>query len=134
MNVEAASQVIAGTPFAYRLRYTNQGQAAAPGATLRVLVPQGATFSSTESAPGWTCADGAPSGALCTWSVTGPLAPGDSDETRFVVQVQPNPGVATIRLSVEIASGASNLHDRANDTATVERPVAYRLLLPLVAR
>lgn len=134
VNVEAASQAIAGTPFAYRLRYTNQGQAAAPGATLRVLVPQGATFASTESAPGWTCADGAPSGALCTLSVTGPLAPGDSGETQFVVQVQPNPGVATIRLSVEIASGASNLHDRANDTATVERPVTYRLLLPLVVR
>ncbi|MDW8212835.1 MAG: Ig-like domain-containing protein [Roseiflexaceae bacterium] len=134
MSIEAAPQAIAGTSFAYRLHYTNHGQAAAPGATLRILIPQGTTFSATGSAPGWTCTDGSPSGTLCTLSVTGPLAPGESGEAQFVVLVQPNPGVATIIMSVEIASGEANLHDRADDMATVERPVLYRLLLPLVAR
>ncbi len=73
VTVEAAPQAIAGTSFTYRLRYTNNGQVTAPGATLRIVAPQGTTFSSTESAPGWTCADGAPAGALCALSVARPL-------------------------------------------------------------
>lgn len=134
VTIEAAPQAIAGTPFAYRLRYTNNGQADAPGATLRIRVPQGTTFASAGSASGWTCADGAPSGALCALSVTGPLAPGDSGEVQFVVQVQTNPGVVTIPMSVEIVAGEANLSDSADDVATIERAIMYQLLVPLVAR
>jgi hypothetical protein len=134
VTVEAAPQAIAGTSFAYRLRYANDGQITAPGATLRIVAPQGTTFSSTGSAPGWTCVDGAPAGALCALSVARPLAPGDSGEAQFVVKVQPNPGVATITMSVEIVQGDANLHDLADDTATIERTIVYQLLLPLVVR
>jgi hypothetical protein len=134
VTVEAAPQAIAGTSFAYRLRYTNNGQVTAPGATLRIVVPQRTTFSSAGSAPGWTCADGASAGALCALSVARPLAPGDSGEAQFVVKVQPNPGVATITMSVEIVQGDANLYDLADDTATIERTIVYQLLLPLVAR
>jgi hypothetical protein len=134
VTVEAPPQAIAGRSFAYRLRYTNDGQAAASGATLRIRVPQGTTFSSTGSAPGWACADGALSGTLCALSVTGPLMPGESGAAWFVVQVQPNPGVATIAMSVEIVAGEANLSDSADDVATIERAIMYQLLLPLVAR
>jgi len=50
------------------------------------------------------------------------------------VKVQPNPGVTTITMSVEIVQGDANLYDLADDTATIERTIVYQLLLPLVAR
>ncbi|MFQ3633650.1 hypothetical protein, partial [Roseiflexus sp.] len=54
---EAPPQAVAGTSFGYRLRYMNNGQASTTGATLRIRVPRGTTFSSAGSASGWTCAD-----------------------------------------------------------------------------
>lgn len=133
VTAEAPPRAVAGTSFGYRLRYMNNGQASTAGATLRIRVPQGTTFSSAGSASGWTCADGASSGTLCALSV-GALAPGDSGEAQFTVQVSPNPGRTTITMSVEIVSGEANLSDPADDTATVERAAMYHLLLPLVVR
>ncbi|ABU57056.1 hypothetical protein Rcas_0942 [Roseiflexus castenholzii DSM 13941] len=70
----------------------------------------------------------------CHLSVTDPLALGDTGEAQFVLQAQPNPGIATMTMLVEIASGAANQNALADDGAIVEGAILYQLLLPPVAR
>ena len=75
-----------GDVLVYTLTYANVGEQDATGVVIAETVPAYATFVATASSPGWTCADGAPAGTACTYTV-GDLPAGDSDDITFAVGV-----------------------------------------------
>ncbi len=54
-----------GESVRFGLSYANQGSVEAGVAVVTETVPENAVFDAQDSAPGWSCADGAPAGAIC---------------------------------------------------------------------
>ena len=75
-----------GKPARFRLSYANQGFVEAGVAVLTETVPENAIFIAQDSAPGWSCADGAQAGTICrlTLGVT-PVA--TSEVVTFSVRI-----------------------------------------------
>lgn len=82
----AGPPAVPGQVIPYTLNSANRGSATALAATLRETVPLHTTFVSGDSSPGWSCADGAPAGTVCTLSL-GNLALGAIVQNRFAVLI-----------------------------------------------
>ncbi|MCB9436685.1 MAG: DUF11 domain-containing protein [Anaerolineales bacterium] len=93
----------------YTLDYANVGNQDATGVVISDTVPVNATFNLANSTAGWSCADGAPAGTVCTFAV-GNLASGANGSVDFAVNVD-NPlpaGVTQIDNVSTIADDGNN--------------------------
>ena len=70
----------------YTLDYANVGNVLATGVVVTEVVPANSTFTAGDSTPGWSCANGSPSGTICTFNI-GSLPAGASGAIRFAVTV-----------------------------------------------
>ncbi|MFN8483234.1 MAG: isopeptide-forming domain-containing fimbrial protein [Anaerolineae bacterium] len=70
----------------YTLTYTNIGNQDATGVVITDLVPTNTTFNAGGSTPGWSCADGAPAGTSCTYTI-GAVAGGGTGQVVFAVKL-----------------------------------------------
>jgi uncharacterized repeat protein (TIGR01451 family)/fimbrial isopeptide formation D2 family protein len=122
------SSVDPGALAVYSLRYRNVGVQAATGVTISETVPQHTSFSAADSSAGWSCADGAPAGTACTFTV-GELAAGAEGEVRFAIQVNgliPT-GVTAIVNSAGISDDGANGADPTppNNSAAASSPFGF---------
>ncbi|MCX7789973.1 MAG: isopeptide-forming domain-containing fimbrial protein [Chloroflexaceae bacterium] len=98
-----------GGAITFILSFRNVGNQDATGVTLTETVPANTTFDATASTPGWSCANGAPAGTSCTFTV-GNLAAGANGSVNFVVRVN-NPlpaGVTEVANAARINDDGSN--------------------------
>ncbi|PID99212.1 hypothetical protein CSA80_00370 [Candidatus Saccharibacteria bacterium] len=82
----ASTSLIPGDALVYALAYENTGNAEAHDVVLTDTVPAGTTFDATGSTAGWSCADGAAAGTVCTINV-GDVAAGANGTVNFAVNV-----------------------------------------------
>ncbi len=128
---------IAGSLISYTLTYTTTGNQGASGVVITETVPANTTFVAGSSSPGWSCANGATAGTVCTLSV-GTLAGGATGSKVFAVRVVipfPN-GVNTISNTATISDDGSNGADppgnnSGSDTTGV---INYNIFLPLIMK
>ena len=83
---DGAATATAGGTVTYTLTYDNVGTVTATGTTVTETVPVGTTFDAGGSTVGWSCADGDPAGAICTFAL-GAVAPGAGASIDFAVDV-----------------------------------------------
>ncbi len=98
-----------GSVIVYTLNYTNLGNQDAVGVVIAETVPASATFSATGSTSGWSCADGAPGGTVCTFTV-GSVAAGASNGVNFAVRVNASvpAGMTQVTNTARISDDGSN--------------------------
>lgn len=89
----------------------NVGGSEATNIVLAHQVPVGTTFSSAQSSPGWSCANGAGARSSCVLTVP-ILAVDDSTSANFAVSVVSSVGMISSRFTV-IAEGDTNLVNNA---------------------
>ncbi|KAA9132694.1 DUF11 domain-containing protein [Marinihelvus fidelis] len=112
-----------GTVF-YELSYANTGNQDDTGVFITDSVPANTTFNLASSTAGWNCADGAPAGTVCTYSV-GDLGAGQGGVIYFAVTVD-NPlptGVTQIFNTAVIEDDGGNTDSDDEDTRVVAAPV-----------
>ncbi len=78
--------VLPGAAATYRLTVTNAGNQGATGVVLTATVPAYSAFNAGASSGGWSCADGAAAGTVCSFNV-GALNVGQSASAHFAVTV-----------------------------------------------
>ncbi|MBK9711649.1 MAG: DUF11 domain-containing protein [Kouleothrix sp.] len=117
-----ASSTPGGTAI-YTLAYTNTGEVELTGVTLTETVPANTTFRAAGSTSGWSCADGAPAGTICTHSI-GALAAGASGTATFAVTVDtPLPaGISRIDNSATIGDDRGTTAEGSDSTPVITRP------------
>ncbi len=100
---------MAGDTVVYTINYANLGNQNSTGVVITETVPNTSVFNATNSTAGWSCANGAPSGTPCTFTV-GDLDGGDSGSVLFAIDVfDPKPaGVTEILNNVSIADDGTN--------------------------
>jgi len=98
-----------GAVIVYTLTYANTGNQDATGVVITETVPANATFNAAASTAGWSCADGAPAGATCAFTI-GNLAAGASGSATFAVRVN----AAVPAGATQIANTASISDDGSN--------------------
>lgn len=87
-----------GVPLVYTLNYANASAQATEGVLLSVTVPVNSTFASAGSTAGWSCANGAPAGTVCTLAVGAVGAAPANGSATFAVT--PLAGAANGNLSI----------------------------------
>ncbi|NJM08301.1 DUF11 domain-containing protein [Candidatus Gracilibacteria bacterium] len=117
-----------GGNITYTLSYSNVGLIDALNAVITETVPFNTSFSASGSARGWSCADGAPAGTICVFTV-GFFAAGDASDTTFTVRVDNPlaPGVTGITNTVLIVDNGSHGDD---PTPPNNRSVATSPIVP----
>jgi len=98
-----------GAVIAYTLTYANTGNQDATGVVITETVPANAAFNAAASTAGWSCADGAPAGATCAFTI-GNLAAGASGSATFAVRVS----AAVPAGATQVANTASISDDGSN--------------------
>lgn len=109
--------VVAGESLTYRLHFGNRaGATLAPGATLRLPVPAGATVVLASD-------EGMPVGDVVTWTL-GTLSPGQTGDRTVIVQVDDPTVLAVLSAEAEIADDAGH-RTRAGVSTRIdaERPL-----------
>ena len=117
---------VPGGTISYTLNYWNDGNGQATGVVITETVPAHTTFNATASSPGWSCADGAAAGTICTLNI-GSFAAGANGNVTFAVIVN-NPlptGVTQTTNTVVIADDGNNGVDPTpgNNTSTDPTPL-----------
>jgi uncharacterized repeat protein (TIGR01451 family) len=103
-----------GATVAYSLGYANAGSQGATGVVLTATVPTHTTFNAGASTAGWSCANGAPGGSVCTLNIGALASPGSGSATFSVTVVNPVAAGVT-----QITVGASIADDNANGPDSV---------------
>jgi uncharacterized repeat protein (TIGR01451 family)/LPXTG-motif cell wall-anchored protein len=108
----------------YVIGYRNAGPDDATGVVLTETVPASSTFNAAASAVGWSCANGAPAGTVCTLAV-GDLAPGEgfTNVTFAVTTVSPLAADVTQLSNTVTISGTNENADELTNEATDTTPV-----------
>jgi uncharacterized repeat protein (TIGR01451 family) len=111
----------------YTLSYANAGSTAATGVVIAEQVPANTTFDAAGSTAGWSCANGAPAGSVCTLAI-GSVAAGASGSVTFAVKViNPLPvGVTQIANSVTISDDGTHGADPTpgNNSSSDTTPIS----------
>ena len=114
-----------GAVIAYTLTYANTGNQGATGVVITETVPANTTFHAAGSSAGWSCADGAPAGATCAFTI-GSLPAGSGGSVVFAAQVNASlpAGVAQIANTASISDDGANGSDLTSDnnSATANSP------------
>jgi len=114
--------VLAGNNITYTQTVTNNGPAAAAGASFTEATPTNTTFQSVLAPAGWTCTTPAV-GGTGTVNCTDPsLAAGTSADIIVVVNVAPAVAAGTITANSSATTTSSDPNS-ANNTTTVATPV-----------
>jgi len=92
---------------------------------LTETVPDATVFVASGSTPGWSCADGAPAGTVCTLSV-GALDAGGSGSATFLLRpVAPLPlGASTVANEVDIKDDGAHGQPVGTHRATALNPAS----------
>jgi len=126
-----------GATVSYLLTYSNIGSWQSDGVVITDTVPANTTFNLGASSGGWSCANGAPAGSVCTLSIGTVLTSTGGTRTFAVTINNPLPsGVTTITNTATIAdNGAYGLDlNPANNTATDVTPGLFKMFLPVVMK
>jgi uncharacterized repeat protein (TIGR01451 family) len=110
----------------YVLTYSNIGNIGATGVILTETVPSNATFNFAGSSPGWSCANGAPTGSVCSMAIGSLAGGGGGGQRTFAVTVSNLPaGVTEISNTASIADDGASGPDPspANNTASDTTPL-----------
>lgn len=110
----------------YVLTYSNVGNIGATGVILTETVPANATFNLPGSSPGWSCANGAPTGSVCSMAIGSLAGGGGGGQRTFAVTVSNLPaGVTEISNTASIADDGASGPDPspANNTASDTTPL-----------
>jgi uncharacterized repeat protein (TIGR01451 family)/fimbrial isopeptide formation D2 family protein len=135
-KMDSGITVLPGAPITYTLTYTNVGVIAATGVVITETVPANSTFDAAGSTIGWSCANSAPAGTICTKAIPGAVAGGGGrGSVRFVVTVD-NPlpsGVTQISNTAVIGDDGANGADptpnnNIGNAATQLNPTAIALV------
>ncbi len=123
-----SSSVGAGDVLVYTLSYANVGNQHATGVVITETVPANTTFNAGASAAGWSCANGAPAGSLCTFAVAGVVPAGAAPASVLFAVNIPSPvpaGFESVFNAVSIADDGSNGTDPdpTNNQDDVTTPV-----------
>jgi uncharacterized repeat protein (TIGR01451 family) len=114
-----------GAVIAYTLAYANTGNRGATGVVITETVPANTTFHAAGSTAGWSCADGAPAGATCAFTI-GSLPAGSGGSVVFAAQVNASlpAGVTQIANTASISDDGANGSDLTSDnnSATENSP------------
>jgi uncharacterized repeat protein (TIGR01451 family) len=97
-HVPIGAVVQPGEVALFQLNYSNTGTQDATGAILTETVPANTTFEALASAPGWSCADGAPAGTVCTYNI-GNVGIGGAGSVFFGVRVVNPVGIGVTQVS-----------------------------------
>ena len=96
-----------GSTVVYALGASNTGNADALVTVLSDSVPANTTFASGASSAGWSCADGAPSGSLCTFNL-GTFEGGSMTVVNFAVAVIASVPAGTTEISNAASLDSTN--------------------------
>ena len=114
-----------GDTIAYDLDWSNTGGSPATGVTLAETVPAHTTFDATSSTSGWSCADGAPAGTACTFTIGSVSAAPASGTVTFAVTVDLDVPLDTTSIDNTVAIDDDGTHgadptpdDREDDAVT----------------
>ena len=107
-----STQIQLGGVVLYTLAYRNSGYGMAQEVVIRETVPNYTTYVAAESSAGWSCADGAGSGAVCTFRV-GSVAHGEQGSVIFALRVATavDPNQVQIRNVANIINGNGEPED-----------------------
>jgi uncharacterized repeat protein (TIGR01451 family) len=108
---DSGATTVPGGTVAYTLSYANTGNQNATGVQINETVPANTTFNAGASTPGWSCANGAPAGTSCIFTV-GTLVVGSGGSVIFAVTVD-NPLAAGI---TQVANTATINDDGSGGT------------------
>lgn len=132
--------VAEGGSLVYTLTYENLGDVDLTGVVINDTVPVNTTFDSGTSTAGWSCADGAPAGAVCTIEI-GPVAAGGSGQVLFGLSVDelwepdpqtglcpPDPSPVTVDNTATVTDDGSMGADGkpSNNTSSDDTPVSVQ--------
>jgi uncharacterized repeat protein (TIGR01451 family) len=126
---DGGAHVQPGAIVTYALRTANLGPLGASGVVLRETVPTHSTFTTRGSSPGWSCAEGSPSGTECTLllGVLNGGGTGSSPTATFTVRAASHfpVGVSSLSNTVRIDDDGMNGPDAdpANNTASDSTPL-----------
>jgi uncharacterized repeat protein (TIGR01451 family) len=115
-----------GSVVSYVLTYSNVGNIGATGVILTETVPANATFNLAGSSPGWSCANGAPTGSVCSMAIGSLAGGGGGGQRTFAVTVSNLPaGVTEISNTASIADDGASGPDPspANNTTSDATPL-----------
>jgi uncharacterized repeat protein (TIGR01451 family) len=107
LTKQGPASIMAGTPIVYTLLYANKGNQDATGVEIVETVPKNASFVASAGSPGWSCADGAPTGSKCTYSI-GPLAANTSGKVLFAV-------ITDKKYKGDPLTNTASIHDDGNN-------------------
>lgn len=98
-----------GDTLIYTLSYANVGNQNATGVSITDTVPTHTTFDAGNSSAGWSCANGAPAGSVCTFAI-GAVAGGGSGAVSFAVIVDNPlaPGATSVVNTASVADDGTN--------------------------
>jgi uncharacterized repeat protein (TIGR01451 family) len=123
---DAGATASPGEVVSYALGYANGGTQGSTGVEITDTVPAHTVFAAGSSSAGWSCADGAPAGTVCTLGI-GFLPVGGGGSATFAVRAAASlpPGVTEIVNTAVIADDGENGPDLdpSDNTATDSTPV-----------
>ncbi|MEZ4867823.1 MAG: SdrD B-like domain-containing protein [Caldilineaceae bacterium] len=133
-----------GATITYTLRYTNVGTGSAVGVVITETVSTHATFVAQASSAGWSCADGAAAGTLCTLLV-GDLQPGQGGLVTFAIKIDLGVAAGTTIINSAVISnqqvGGVSAEVSSPVVGPTDIPIAsepeqlgFLLFLPVVTR
>lgn len=98
-----------GDTLIYTLSYANVGNQNATGVSITDTVPTHTTFDAGNSSAGWSCANGAPAGSVCTFAI-GAVAGGGSGAVSFAVIVDNPlaPGATSVVNTASVTDDGTN--------------------------
>jgi len=110
---------VPGATVVYSLTVSNTGNADALATTLSDTVPANTTFNAAGSAMGWSCADGAPAGSMCTYDLA-TFEGGSVAAVSFAVTVVSSVPAGTTEISNQGTVSSTNpASDVDSDTTPV---------------
>jgi fimbrial isopeptide formation D2 family protein/uncharacterized repeat protein (TIGR01451 family) len=121
------SLLLPGETIIYTLNGSNLGSVTATDAVITHKVPEGTVFVASDSTVGWSCADGAVAGTVCTFDL-GDLDPAEDIDVEFAVRVLDSElltdGMNGISGTATISSPASNGVEISmlNNSSTIDTP------------
>ena len=109
-----------GKTLVYAMNYANQGNQAAGGVEISILVPAYTSFNAAAGSQGWSCPDGSSPGVRCTLPV-GTLAAGDEGSATFAMTVNDSMPVNVASITAEVTiSDDVREHDRDGELTPVD--------------